>query len=761
MSKFGQRTTLPLRYRVWIDVPVSLNKEPGYAKAVACWDFQEQPVGFFGPYTNTERDPVSKAVTLASTIGDPSRWLDPTYWIPADLYALPPGYLRGVRTHYDLPVVGRVVNEPLSRRTLTDTLPPPAGFVWEVRTPSLETNEGFAVYWFTSADDVGVGRGEIAIGFGLSYCFTLNRKGKFVFFRFESGQWRVVWEQNLPTPPVSSSSWVIVVRPLSGVGITVYLLGIGPNQRRQHEHLSTQTGPGAVVWVPEEDMGGWYKVTDPSPVRIGFRDVDPAPVADVVGVHRIRYASTSGHYTDAPWDPYYQPTVSPSALPYWRAMYPGQSVGVTLWDIYGVNTYTVPDHRVGRTRVHLTTPSTQWTPVVTGYLVSFPQVPHPRTTTPVLLADMTSTTSKDVLTELTMRISRSGGISGEFSAIVRTPEVLTRLVRGDGTLRVERSVDGTTWTEVTTGFYFNVTFEPGEGAQFHRVRARFRDLWHRLAEHFFLSETAFDGRTVAEAVDYILRYSGFSGLADAAPVATTVTFPPRPDNVQWRYGPRAGSTAEDIIQLLLRFLHAADPQGREFALDYIPGTGWVLRQRQPGDLWRFSLTTDPTKPEWWFAIKRIVVRPEPPEGTHFLVASLTEPQEGVPAKDTFCAINSRALLDPTYIGYLGRYKMVVFLTPEFPEEEVAERLARRIANVAGVPRRVVDAQLVWTFQTNIPRVDDRVVLYYRPPFVDTNRYFDQTQWPELYVREVEVTVRPNERSVNVLLDSLWQEVTHV
>ncbi|MBS7612601.1 hypothetical protein KEJ27_10475 [Candidatus Bathyarchaeota archaeon] len=772
----GRQNKWDFEFRAIVDYPVSLNKEPGYNCMRLASEFQPQPVGVNNePFQGTWQDPVSKVILLKPSFTD-NRFWNNSYWIRSTDWVGGSHILKGMRTHYELPVVGYTAVDPLEGRQIEGEpvpLPPgPEDWAWTFRTPQLEENEGWVLYWFSSADPLTRTPDRIFIQLD-NYGFRIRRDGEFTVWLLDNNQWIPTFIGGRLTVP-QDYSWLIACIPIPYVGLSFQIFGVSRTGDTDQPIRIASRGdnPGLVVWRTTEDVGGEYqRITPATVLRIAS---DPDGPAIAVGLHRIRYTVGTGTYVDGGFDPYYKPTVSPTVDPYISRPATGTNITLEVMGSSGIQSYNPNSHRVGRVRATLSTGTATYTPFLRGYKVSFSQVPLSRTTTPLILPDRTTEESillRGTWLTATFRSYRTGKRDGTLEWWIEDDSPLYPiLMRGDFPILFEMREGAGNWTPwmIMWGTKPTLTRETyklhGQPRRGWRVKIPIQDPTWRLDEMLFLSETAFDDRPIADCINEILRYCGFTGLTSAPAEAYEKKLPSRKADLRWKYGPRAGDTARRVINLLLWLLKDKDTQYRLiYKLHPDPTqSGWILEKftrptTAPVPDWYFGETTQVPSgipPEKYSTIAELKLYPESPEGNLLIAATVTEVDDRQLVKYAGAIKNSRSLLDPTYNGYLGRYKPMVLLLPgdELPQEDLGPLLtdwAWRVARVAGIPRYIAEISS-WHTTKITPGAFVQVVRYDGTPFIS----------PGFWVSQIEQQLGPGQSyKVQYRLDTLWEDLS--
>ena len=458
---------------------------------------------------------------------------------------------------------------------------------------------------------------------------------------------------------------------------------------------------GKLVQVPLRTDSGVPYVVDAGKLELGFNP-DFRNLTYHVALHRVRYKTTaeggSGYrFLTQTYDPGYIPATSPAshvATAYQTNAATSSSVSLVDQD---VNTYDVGTDRFFRHKLMLSTSNAVYTPMVYGVYLRWDKLQVLRSTTPVLI---------DRYSHLEFFDDDLAYGGGRLKATHTTQGEITIVERGDTTYKIERCDDPTagspTWVTQQTGWARLSScdvFLDNAGA--NSFAYRYEADWELTSEIGRFNEvnqylhTAFDGNTVASAINNVLNAAGYDAIptidmpADA--INTTVPVPPRGQS--WRHGTKTGDRGDKIIRQILMLLRK---QFVEYRLRWDAANyKWVLEQKpayNAATIWKFV----PNPADHNVASNKICVGESPkvysinvqPPETNYIngVGTTTAQNDAARVPAAHPLINRASIFDANSTDYLGRIvtSMPIFVPYVNPDDIL--KMTRRVYDAAAVRR---------------------------------------------------------------------------
>lgn len=457
-------------------------------------------------------------------------------------------------------------------------------------------------------------------------------------------------------------------------------------QRLTSANSSAQAGSvrgHLIKWDTEDDGSGHRRLFRSSKIAVGLNH--SGKILYNIGVHTISYAA-SGNYNDSRFDPGFKPSVAPASvaaivLPTGRG-----SVSATLRNADNTGAWSAGTDRQGVIQLALSTSDSKYTPFVLGTYCYWDPIRATRATTAVepYSVQQIEITEDDL-----------GRWEGSASLLLSGAAQEAIAERGDTTWQLDYTDDPEAPTPTYTTFAGGIArleqdaaYKMDEGGGYYQTGWTLHGMEYLFGESHALLNSAFDGVTIADAINVILRSAGFAAITITG-AATTTTIPAVPEGENWRYGVQMGDSGEDMIRTLLFLLRRKNVEWR-LRYDW-SGGGWVMEQKPRDTSAGATWTLTPFEDEEDVPSRIVMmgggkdgfaIRVRPPEFNQFQPFGIsgTNPNKAnlVPGTPL---VNPDSISDTSSPDYLGR---VVYARPYFAEvTDVAE------INLMG--RRVFDA----------------------------------------------------------------------
>lgn len=504
---------------------------------------------------------------------------------------------------------------------------------------------------------------------------------------------------------------------------------------------------GELVRFPSHDTpGGYSEMFLSSPLRIAINPYQTY----LIGVERIRYSQV-GSYVDSAIDPGYVPSVHPSSLYPIFLQTRERSGTAVLRNSKNDGDWSSGVDRTGRVKVQMQSSDPVYTPFLFGYGISFDPVYNVRDTTPVLIGDSGHV---DKIVRLEWTEDESGRFEGIAELKLQSPEAVGIANRGDSTFVLEYSPDNIEWFTLFGGFAkdFKNDVRMDFGGQWYSCTVSLLDFWERFREVQHRPGSSFDGMSIGEALDVIMRTCGFPPVhyrdSDSAHAADSVKIPRPPDGRTWRFGISDGQLYEEYVRNLLLFMRG---QNVEYRLVYDWSfQSWFLERkpRVTSSVWSlspFQSDRNSLSLTWYYGDDSSM-SPEPPEANVVVVVGLTTPDaEGsqimsVPLK------NSASFYDSSHPDYLGRSVVRHFTVSPLSRFGDANRMARIIYDSIAHSRRRANI--------TIPSAHLGITVNHAINLLDTNREVIYSGWVKR--RTVIVNMSDMDEVMSLELDTVWE-----
>jgi hypothetical protein len=522
---------------------------------------------------------------------------------------------------------------------------------------TLDVDEGFVIHYHTLGDEFRRKRNWFAVMWDdilLHFSFD-GRVRVYQYDREDLTQQPVLVEEFVIASPgeLLNKSGYFVFLPIPGYGLSVSHSRVPQKNIFSPSNVRSGVTRAHLVEWRKRTIGGYDRLFEASAVRIAHNPYIPP----VIGFQNITY--TAGDYTDAIFDPGFKPSVMPSQLDTFLLTtgYGGASTELRKADNSGV--WGIGDQQ-GRVKVSMTPDASgKHTPFVMFWDIAWDPVFATRLTTPLELARYAED-GTDRLMRLEWGDDDMGRFEGKVKAMLSTTAGRKIALRGDATFRLDwRNDDTENWQILFGGFAQEWTVTLRHDTNFgtwFECDFVLKGMEQRFRETHRLFESAFDGNSVGGAINQTLRGSSLPPLSSVPTEAATKTIPRPPDGKAWRFAPKEGDESEEILRILLLFLHT---QGVEWRMPFNWANNTFTLEKKPrydgADGWALVAYDELSNAgaHIWAYGEDPNIRPEPPEANILILEGLTDPSpdgKRVMAK----SINKASINDPNSEDYLGR-----------------------------------------------------------------------------------------------------------
>ena len=514
--------------------------------------------------------------------------------------------------------------------------------------------------------------------------------------------------------------------------------------------------------------GSHYRLFETSMVRIALNPFH----ANLLGFQDVTFPA-SGSYIDETFDPGYRPTLAPadvSPLVFNSFSQNFATTSAQLRKTDNSDVWAVGTDRQGRVKMSLASSDDRYTPFIYGWGAQWVPVIETRNTTPITI----NTGYSNVVQRIEINDDSEGNVEGSARLKLQSEAAIKIAERGDTTWEHQVSDDGVTWTTYAGGIArisndgLDMEYHPDWG-YFCWVDLDLHGMEERFEEMVMRTGTAFDGMTLAEAINLVLITFGFSAIpeADFPGVAQLKRIPalPKGGGTEFRFAPKGGQKGKKILRDLMLIIRA---QWIECKMTY----DWVnevwecvQRERNPSTGW--SLTYDPSdenhgsKVAYYTSLK---LNPQPPEGNVLVAVGLTGSDPNTATRVESAPIPGKgapnpSLTDTTSVDYLGRVVGIQIVARNLSDQNALNMLARQVAPRA-LHRNITATVMLAPGHSPLTISPDTYISLVRPPIVGTVGDRTLGMWVKkrtlvIDSDEVSNSSRTNEKVI-LHLDEIWE-----
>lgn len=576
---------------------------------------------------------------------------------------------------------------------------------------TLDVDEAFVIHYHTLGDEFRRKRNWFGVMWD-DIMLHFSFDGRVRAYQYERG--------NLMTAPTLIEEFVIaspgellnksgyfVFMPIPGYGLSVSHSRVPQKNIFSPGNVRSGVTRAHLLPWPKRTIGGNDRLFEASKVRIAHNPYIPP----VIGFQSVTY--TAGDYTDSIVDPGFKPSVAPSQLDAFHLTTGYGTATASLRKADNSGAWNIGDQQ-GRVKVSLTpSPDNKHTPFVMFTDIAWDPVFATRLTTPLTLARFAEE-GTDRLLRLEWNEDERGRFEGKVRAMLSTEAGKNIALRGDATFRLQwRNNESESWQTLFGGFArewdIKIRHSPDVGTWFECDFALKGMEW-RFRETHRLFEGAFDGASVGASVNMTLRANALPPLASVPTVAQNTLVPRPPDGKAWRHAPKEGDDSEEILRVLLLYLHT---QGVEWRLPYDwDAVTFVLEPRPRLDgaegwaLVAYDELADASAHIWAYAgevSENPILRPKPPEANILILEGVTEPSgdgQRVYAK----SVNNDSLTNVNSPDYLGRALVAKVTLHGLADKPVLNIMARRLMDAVShrrLPQTIPIEHLQMALRPNV------------------------------------------------------------
>ena len=254
---------------------------------------------------------------------------------------------------------------------------------------------------------------------------------------------------------------------------------------------------------------------------------------------------------------------------------------------------------------------------------------------------------------------------GKATAMMSTAQAKAIAMRGDASFLLKwRNSSAEAWQILFGGFATDWTIDVWAGEPFGTwfvCDFALKDMHHRFRETHRLFEGAYDGDTVGGALNQLMRGCSLPPLATVPTEMATTLIPRKEDGKTWRFAPKEGDRSEEILRVLLLFVHT---QGVEWRLRW----DWTLRafvpEKKPkltgANAWSlvaYDEYRNAAAKVWSYSgLEPPQIRPEPPEANYIIMEGMTDSSPDA-KRVVVPTWNQDSIENPASPDYLGRTRV--------------------------------------------------------------------------------------------------------
>lgn len=546
----------------------------------------------------------------------------------------------------------------------------------------LDVDEGFVIHYHVQGDEFRRKRNWFMVmwdNIGLHFAYD-GRCRVYEYDRNDLTAAPVLKEEFVFASPgeILNKSGYFVFLPIPVFGLSITHSRVPQKNIFSPSNVRSGVSRGHLVSWPTREISGNNRLFESSTVRIAHNPYTPP----VLGFQTITYSA--GDYTDAIFDPGFKPSISPTQLETLRVATSYGSAAIELRKADNSGAWVAGTDQQGRVKLSLTPDASgKHTPFVFSYDVAWDPVFATRNTTPLELARYAED-GTDRLLYLEWGEDDMGRFEGKAKAMLSTAAGRAIALRGDATFRLDwRNDDTEVWQTLFGGFAkewdITVRHDNNYGGWLECDFALL-GMHYRFRETHRLFESAFDGNSVGGAVNQVLRGNSLPALASIPAFAANTILPRKPDGKAWRFAPKEGDSSEEILSVLLLFLHT---QGVEWRLRHDWDNNTFVLEQKPNltgvDGWALVAYDElrDAAAHYWSYGEQPNIRPESPEANYIILEGLTDPNSDA-NRVIVTSIHQESIDDPTSVDYMGRSIVAKASIHGITERTELAKMARRL-----------------------------------------------------------------------------------
>jgi hypothetical protein len=695
------------KFRIKLDVPHSFAVEPGFYKANHCHDFKLLEDALNGVWW----EPNTGLMMLRpSFLGE--LWYDSTNWVPLTSWLYDSAYWQTVApisnpdtgtvlstfmatvlssgAGGDIPSLASITG--LATVTLASTLTSDA-IVWVMQsTTALVADEGFVWHYHALGHKHHRLKNWFVLQWdNMAFHFSFDGVCRVYLYGSDHSVAPTLLEQFEICSPgdIMEKDGYFIFIPIPGYGISL-IHSLSP-QTLDNRTSSARSGSGRghLVKLPTRGTSPNQYIHNGGNITLGVA-ARLTTVGHLFGCHRIRYNTTSsGVFNDAPFDPGFKPSTSPTTQPIlvdWAASNAYTTTAAVVRKADDSANWAAGTDRLGRVKLTMATSDAHYTPFVLGTFVYWSPVFNTRDTTAF---------DAGTLQYLEFTEDELAHFEGHCVILHKTDAARKVCERGDTTFLLERAdPDGAGgYSSYVTQCGGMARLESADihmdpGGMYYIAHWELKDLNGLFSEVHQTAQSAFDRLSVGVAINQVLAAAGMTSISSLPADSTSLILPPVPQGQSWRLGSSPGDDGQEIIKQLLLFLRRENVEYR-IRYDW-DASAWYLETKPRNTAVVWTLTPFPDEAD--YTTKRLLIadgsdkvgelRVNPPEANIIQAIGLTSSEVSSERMSTQPIVNHPSLVDKTSLDYLGRVKVAYPVFAPISDANELAKMARRVYDAA-------------------------------------------------------------------------------
>ncbi len=691
-------------FELTLDVPYSFAVEPGFQRSPMMREFAPLK----DSHNNTYIDPAAGLLMLKPSVMKRdfdqdfkrlSQWrYTPNWWQDSyrgqDAGSANPNMMSAVKpTGSGFTLIELLVSVALVALDASASRYDDMKWILESKF-TLDIDEGFCIHYHTLGDEFRRKRNWYKVQWD-NIAFHFSFDGRCRVYAYDRNNLlnapTLVEEFEIASPgELLNNSGYFFFLPIPEFGVSISHSRVPQKNNFSPANVQSGVTRSHLVKWPTREVNGKKKLFDTSVVRIAHNPY----IKPVIGFQSVTY--TAGDYTDAVFDPGFIPSTSPSRLSAYALPTGYGTVTPTLRKADNSGDWAVTVDRQARMKIALTPDAGgKHTPFIRFWDVAWDPVFATRNATPLTLARFAEQGTNRLM-RLEWSEDDMARFEGKATAMMSTAAAKAITLRGDASFVLKwRNSSADTWQTLFGGFAtdwnIDVQWDNAFGT-WYLCDFALKDMHHRMRETYRLFEGAYDGDTVKGGLNQLMRGCSLPALASAPAIMDTTVLPRKEDGKTWRFAPKEGDRSEEILRILLLFVHT---QGAEYRLRWDWNAGAFVAEPKPkltganawslvatdyrdaaARIWNYDSTNEPPR-----------LRPEPPEANYIIMEGLTDSSPG--AERVLVPIwNNDSINTPSSPDYLGRTLVAKVPVHGITDKNALALMARRVIDAVG-HRRII------------------------------------------------------------------------
>lgn len=549
---------------------------------------------------------------------------------------------------------------------------------------TLDIDEGFCIHYHTLGDEFRRKRNWFAVMWD-NILFHFSFDGRCRAYAYDRNNLMtaptLVEEFEIASPgELLNNSGYFFFLPIPEFGVSISHSRVPQKNIFSPANVQSGVTRSHLVKWPTRTINNKKRLFETSVVRIGHNPY----IKPVIGFQSVTY--TAGDYTDAVLDPGFLPSTNPAQIYAFPLPTGYGTVTTTLRKSDNSGAWVAGTDRQGRVKIALTPDAGgKHTPFIRFWDVAWDPQFATRNTTPLTLARYAEE-STDRLMRLEWSDDDMARFEGKVTAMMSTPAAKAIAMRGDASFLLYWRNDSTeSWQILFGGFAtdwtIDIRHDPVFGTWF-LCDFCLKDMHHRFRETHRLFEGAYDGATVGGALNMLMRGCSLPALASIPTIMANTALPRKEDGKTWRFAPKEGDRSEEILRVLLLFVHT---QGVEWRLRWDWTLGAFVPEQKPkrtgADGWSlvaYDEYRNASAHIWSYSgLEPPQLRPEPPEANYIIMEGLTDSSPDA-QRVLVTTYNDDSINDPTSEDYLGRTLVAKVPVHGVTDKNELALMARRV-----------------------------------------------------------------------------------